>query len=170
MIHRWPGFLADVWFGSSPTPLSPPLLSKSSTVDTQEAWHLLTGEGGGREAESHDCKKAWSSINHSILSAQGQGAVQIKNEWKAVFYFPASGQYVCVSVKRARQKSVILHKLSVLNIAVMLRIYQFELTDTFLSNQIFPVVEQGCFPPCLKSRTKEYEISCTFSNNCVMSL
>jgi hypothetical protein len=30
---------------------------------------LLTG-GGGRGAESHDRKKAWSSINHSILSAQ----------------------------------------------------------------------------------------------------
>jgi hypothetical protein len=31
---------------------------------------LLTGEGegGGLGAESYDCKKAWSSINHSILS------------------------------------------------------------------------------------------------------
>jgi hypothetical protein len=32
---------------------------------------LLTGEGGGggRGAEQYDLKKAWSSINHSILSA-----------------------------------------------------------------------------------------------------
>ncbi len=31
---------------------------------------LLTGEGegGGRGAKSHDCKRAWSSLNHSILS------------------------------------------------------------------------------------------------------
>ncbi len=27
------------------------------------------GPGGGVGAESYDCKKAWSSINHSILSA-----------------------------------------------------------------------------------------------------
>jgi hypothetical protein len=26
------------------------------------------GEGVGRGAESYDCKKAWSSINHSILA------------------------------------------------------------------------------------------------------
>jgi hypothetical protein len=28
------------------------------------------GEGGGRGSESYDCKKAWSSVNHSILSGQ----------------------------------------------------------------------------------------------------
>ncbi len=34
-------------------------------------YSLLTGEGegeGGRGAESYDRKKAWASINHSILS------------------------------------------------------------------------------------------------------
>ncbi len=51
-----------------------PVPSVSSTGDTQEDWERETicwqerGEGGGREAESYDRKKAWSSINHSILS------------------------------------------------------------------------------------------------------
>ncbi len=44
----------------------PPLPSVSSTGDTQEEWEW---EGGrGRGVKSYDGKKAWSSINHSILS------------------------------------------------------------------------------------------------------
>ncbi len=37
-IYRGPGFLAFVWFGSTPNPLLPPLPSVSSTGDTQEDW------------------------------------------------------------------------------------------------------------------------------------
>ncbi len=37
MIYRGPGFLAGVWFRSSPTP-SPPLPSVSSTGDPEEDW------------------------------------------------------------------------------------------------------------------------------------
>jgi hypothetical protein len=50
MIYRGPGFLVVPGFGFMAA--------------------LLTGqrrEGGGRGAESYDCKKACSSVNHSIL-------------------------------------------------------------------------------------------------------
>jgi hypothetical protein len=48
----------------------PPLPSLSSTGKRD---NFLPGEGGGEEsgrgAESYDRKKAWSSVNNSILSA-----------------------------------------------------------------------------------------------------
>jgi hypothetical protein len=47
MIYRGPGFLAILWFGSSP----PPLPSVSSTGDTQEDWEKKPTwwqKGGGR--------------------------------------------------------------------------------------------------------------------------
>ncbi len=50
-----------------------PLPSLSWTGDTQKDWEreaiCCRERGGGRGAESYDRKKAWSSINHSILSA-----------------------------------------------------------------------------------------------------
>ncbi len=72
MINWGPGSLAIVWFGSSLTP-SPPLLSVSSTNDTQEDWErekIIWREGGGDErgAKLYGHERAWSSINHSILS------------------------------------------------------------------------------------------------------
>jgi hypothetical protein len=61
-----------IWLLAHPFP---PLPSESSTGDKQEDRERETscwregGEGwGGRGAESYDRKKAWSSINHSILS------------------------------------------------------------------------------------------------------
>ncbi len=63
MIYRWLGLLAIVWW-LLPHPLAPSLPSVSSTGDTQEDLERETTcwrERGGRE-------KAWSSINHSILS------------------------------------------------------------------------------------------------------
>ncbi len=36
IIYRGPGFIAIVWFGSSPNPF-PPLPSQSFTADTQKA-------------------------------------------------------------------------------------------------------------------------------------
>ncbi len=75
MIDRRPGFLAVVWFGSSPTLSSPPPVSKNNRRHTgrlRKRDNFLTGEGerggGCRGAESCDRKKAWSSKNHSILS------------------------------------------------------------------------------------------------------
>ncbi len=73
IIHLGPGFHTFEWFGSGPPPPAP-LSSVCSTGDTQEDWERETicwgemGEGGGRGAKSYDRKKAWSSINHSILS------------------------------------------------------------------------------------------------------
>jgi hypothetical protein len=58
----------------------PPPLSPDSKLDTgahsktEKERQLLMGEGGGRGgrgAESYDRKKAWPSINHSILSESG---------------------------------------------------------------------------------------------------
>jgi hypothetical protein len=65
--------LTVVWFGSSRPPPTP--TSVSSAGDTHEYWERETtcwrerAEGVGRGAESYYLKKAWSSINHSILSA-----------------------------------------------------------------------------------------------------
>ncbi len=79
MNSRGSVFLAVVWLGSSPTPF-PPITSVSSNSDTQEDWERETtcsgetglgGEGGGW-AKSYDSKKAWSSINHSMLSGHNK--------------------------------------------------------------------------------------------------
>jgi hypothetical protein len=65
-------FRGVVWFGSSSPPPPPP--SVSLTGDTQEDWETETtcwrerGEGVVHWAESYHGQKAWSSINHSILS------------------------------------------------------------------------------------------------------
>ncbi len=52
----------------------PPPPSVISTGDTQDDWETETtcrreiGGGGGGGAKSYDVEKAWSSINHSLLS------------------------------------------------------------------------------------------------------
>ncbi len=73
MILRGPGILAVAWFGSSPTPSPLP-------VCELDRWHtgrlrkkegqLADGRGGGVGwgAKSYYSKKAWPSINHSIIS------------------------------------------------------------------------------------------------------
>ncbi len=86
IFYRGPGFSTDVWFGSTPAPL--PLcrqlhvsLSQSSCVSPIE----LTGEvggGGGRGAESYDHKKAWPSINQSILSDL---TIKRSSYWAGIF-------------------------------------------------------------------------------------
>jgi hypothetical protein len=73
IMYRGPGFLALLWFGFSHTPYPPK--SPVSMPDRRQAGRLRKratcwrqrGEGG-RGSESYDRKKAWSSINHSILS------------------------------------------------------------------------------------------------------
>jgi hypothetical protein len=66
-------FSASYDFAPPPLP-HPPLPSVSSTGNTLEDWETETawwqerGWGGGGGAKSYDGKKAWSSINHSILS------------------------------------------------------------------------------------------------------
>ncbi len=73
MIYREQGFLAVVCFGSSPTP-SPSPVSKFLSLSVflcvaGRAYWLERGDvGGGGGAKSYDGEKAWSSINHSILS------------------------------------------------------------------------------------------------------
>jgi hypothetical protein len=68
MIYRGPGFLAVVWFGSTPTPSSPLSRQQVLSLPVCDGWR--DGEGMGRGAKSHDCEKALPSINHTILSAQ----------------------------------------------------------------------------------------------------
>ncbi len=69
-IYRGPGYLAVIWFGSSPAP--PPLPSVSSG-NTQEERQLAELRGGGGEGPNHTTArmKARSSINHSLFSALG---------------------------------------------------------------------------------------------------
>jgi hypothetical protein len=62
MIYGAPGFLLVVWFGSMPTPFSLSSQQVSSfSVFLCDA--SRQSPGGGRGAESHDCKTAWPSIN-----------------------------------------------------------------------------------------------------------
>ncbi len=76
-IYRGTGFLSVVWYGSSPAPSPSFLVSKLSlflSLLVCRQTSLPTGEGGGEWGwrRSHitvyDGEKAWSSINHSILS------------------------------------------------------------------------------------------------------
>jgi hypothetical protein len=73
MINRGPGYLVELRFGSSPThSLTPSPVNKLDRRHTgrlRKRDSLMAGKGGGLGAESYDCKKAWSSVNHSILSA-----------------------------------------------------------------------------------------------------
>ncbi len=86
MINRWPGFLAVVWFGSSPSPFSPFPVSNLSLFLSLPVCHrssLLTGNGGkgwglGRGAKSYDRNTAWPSINHAILSVYSYCERQIQ--------------------------------------------------------------------------------------------
>ncbi len=72
LIYRGPGYLAVVWFGSSPTPVSK--LDRRHTGRLRKRDNFLTGEGGRGgwpRGKSYDRKEAWSSIIHSILSISG---------------------------------------------------------------------------------------------------
>ncbi len=74
MIYGEPGFLAVLWFGSSPT-TSAPLPSVSSTGNIQEDSKQETTcwqEGRRRRSQSYDRKKAWSCINRWILCDYNQ--------------------------------------------------------------------------------------------------
>ncbi len=76
MIYRDQAF-STTYDMALPPPTAHPLPSKSSTSDTQEDWeredNLLMG-WGRRWGMSQiiRCEKAWSSLNHSILSTQWQ--------------------------------------------------------------------------------------------------
>jgi hypothetical protein len=73
MIYRGPAFLAFVLFVSLPTPFCPSPVSKLDRRHTgrlRKRDNLLTGEEEGvrGEAELYESERAWSSVNHSILS------------------------------------------------------------------------------------------------------
>jgi hypothetical protein len=62
-------------------PLLPPL--QRHTGRLRKTGNLLTGEEGrGRGAESYDRKKAWPSLNHSILSVPGEPRWRAGEIWR----------------------------------------------------------------------------------------
>ncbi len=67
MIYRGPGFLAVVWFGSSPSPFPVCQFDWRHTGRLRKRENFLTrvGEGWGEEPNS---EKAWFSVNGSVLS------------------------------------------------------------------------------------------------------
>jgi hypothetical protein len=82
-FYRGPGFLEMIRLLRLPLPPSPvSKLSLFLSLPVCCRSSLLTGEGGGRGAESYDRKKAWSSINnfctilynvHTYLNIRGNG-------------------------------------------------------------------------------------------------
>jgi hypothetical protein len=66
-FYRRPGYLVDVDLAPPPPPPRSCQEPRPATHRPRKRISLLTG-GGGEGAKSYDCKKAWSSINHSILS------------------------------------------------------------------------------------------------------
>jgi hypothetical protein len=69
MIYRGPAFLRS--YDLAPRPLSPVgKLSLLLSPPVCRRSSLLTGRGGGGGAESSHRKKAWPSINYSLLSGQ----------------------------------------------------------------------------------------------------
>ncbi len=77
MIYRGTGFLAVVWFGSSPTF---PQLSLFLSLPVCPRQVYLWGRG---EEQNH---KAWSSINHSIFS----GWCLFKGQKKSLVFYTES--------------------------------------------------------------------------------
>jgi hypothetical protein len=69
MIYRGPSFLRS--YDSAPRPPLPLYPRAATHRKMKKRDMLLTGEGegGGCGAESYDDRKAWTSINNSILSA-----------------------------------------------------------------------------------------------------
>ncbi len=112
MNFRWPGFLA--WLVSSPitfpptSPVSKLSLFRSLLVCRRSS--LLTGEGGrgGRWAKSYHCKKAWSSVNNSILSALSYDLKNLYVKFVSVFLFPLFGIMTTDDVCRTYLKALFI--------------------------------------------------------------
>ncbi len=101
MIWRGLGFLAVLWFSSSlifSTPHSPiSKLDRRHTERLRKKDRLLAWEGVGEEPNYTDRKKAWSSLNHSILSVS---AIQGKIDYLAPSTF-LSLSFLSVSTTRS---------------------------------------------------------------------
>jgi hypothetical protein len=73
MIYSWPTMLSHrhmIWL-YPPFPLSRQQVFQSSFVSPVELSYWRVEGGGGRGTKSYDGEKAWSSINHSLLSGPG---------------------------------------------------------------------------------------------------
>ncbi len=68
MIYRGPGFLEDEMIWLLPHHLSRQLVVSLSQSPCVSLVELTNGTGNGGGAQSYDGEKAWSSINHSLLS------------------------------------------------------------------------------------------------------
>ncbi len=86
--YRGPGFLSLICFGSSPSPSPVSQLSLFLCLFMCRRSSLLTEEGGGGwgVVKSHDCEKAWSPLNYSILSGREDGPITSKKRkaWPSV--------------------------------------------------------------------------------------
>ncbi len=73
----------------APRPPPVPSVSSNKPQNERQLADGRGGRGGGQGAESYDSKKAWSSINHSILSDAGyiieqHHAVSFNRGWLAL--------------------------------------------------------------------------------------
>jgi hypothetical protein len=100
MMYRGPDFLVVIWFVSSPPPPPLPLRSVSSTGDTQWDWEGETtcweerGKGVGEEPIIRP-QKAWSYINHSILSEIERDDWNVENvQWMSLTEVLGNGSKV----------------------------------------------------------------------------
>jgi hypothetical protein len=80
MIYKGPGFLAIIWFGSSPTP------SEATHRKTEKERQLADG---GEEPNHATTREIWSFVNHSIISCRSNTAVSQS------FDFQVQDAYCC---------------------------------------------------------------------------
>ena len=77
-------------------------LSRSSCVSPVELLTGYGGRGGGGEAKSNDREKAWSSINHSILSGGIFLPHKVHNTGKGA---PVTSDALIRSSRKLRERS-----------------------------------------------------------------
>jgi len=87
MIYRLPVFLAEVCFGSSPTPSSPvSKLDRRHTGRLKKRKNLLSdrGKGMGEEPNQTTARSmVLSSVNYLILSVFREGGGDVGGSWKS---------------------------------------------------------------------------------------
>ncbi len=93
IIYRGPGFLAFLWFGSSPTP-SPPVskFDRRHTGRFSNKDKLLTGRGEGWGGESKIIRRRESLVIYKSFNALWSTTAELET-----IMIPSTGSHACIS-------------------------------------------------------------------------